>query len=492
MSLPTLDALDKDLGTIGRYGFHAAMEQALPAFSMLPAVELASAAGITQRDKVVESLLRAALGQLEEELAHAGREYLLPSRYDHPTRLKRAADALDVEPKTFEGIRRNKLRPRLARALLSLAEHDSQVDGDVVSDHETTFEEEPDHDQMFPACLEGGAFKDRELDAIANRKASIWWHEASSKWFGNYFAFWCKDGTRPCGEVKYVLDQGNYGAARFDQDPSLDGPKSKLTIVSASWFNTDADKDEYEIYCGVTNYGFALKWATSHADELLNSRSSPSVFGATDRLAYPGIAGVHTLVQTSDGYLLFGLRSKTVAYYQLTWSASYEEAIVPRTGDGEGDATVLDTLVHGLRDEWGIPASAVEVSTTLAVGREFVRSDEGRLDLNAPILAAVRLGIDLATVWKYLDRRPKITDLDEHIAWAGVPFRSRTDVLQLLCFSRDRTQGHDLFPEFENSHPSSGKTIFYPGSRDTGLEDRGLMPTSAARLYLGSQWLIEH
>lgn len=487
MALPTLDALDKDLSTIGRHGFTAAMEQPLPAVSMLPAVERASATGIAERDKAIESLLRVALGQLEEKLADAGREYLLPNTYDHPTRLDRAADALGITIKTFEGIRRKKLRPRLARALLTLAEADRQTDEPVTHDH--TFEDEPDHDQLFPACPEGEHFKDRELEAIASRKASVWWHEPSSQWFGTYFAFWCKDGTRPCKDVKYVLNQGSYGAARFGQKSSLDGEKSKLTIVSASWFNTDADIDE--IYCGVTNYGFALKWATKHADELLSSPSTPSVFGATDRLAYPGIAGVHTLVQTSDGYLLFGLRNRTVAYYQLTWSASYEETIVPNTGES-GDATVLDTLARGLREEWGIPASAIESSTTLAVGREFVRSDERRLDLSAPILSAIRLGIDLTTVWRYLARHTKIDDLDEHSAWVGVRFRSRTDLLQFLCFTRDRTQGQDLFPEFASRHPSSSEVVFYPGGRDTGVEDRGLMPTSAARLYLGSQWLAEH
>jgi hypothetical protein len=493
MSLPTLEALEVDLGTIGRQGFRAAMDRPLPALSMLPSVGRAVASGRAQRDAEIERLLGLALRQLEEKLADAGAKYLLPSRYDHPTRMEHAAKALSdhTTVKTFEGIRRTKLRPRLARALLTLAEHDNQVGGNVARAHETTFEEEPDHDQLFPSCLEGEEFKDRELEAIASRDASVWWHEASSKWFGSYFAFWCKDGTRPCQDVRYVLDQGSYGAARFDQEPSLDAEKDKLTIVSASWFSTDADVDE--IYCGVTNYGFALRWAKDHADDLLNSHPSPSVFGATDRLAYPGIAGVHTLVQTSDGYLLFGLRGlKTVEYYQLMWSASYEETVLPRVRDGGGDETVLDTLVRGLVEEWGIPASAVGTSTMLAVGREFVRSDQGRLDLGTPILAAIRLGVDLTTVWKYLDRRLKIPDIDEHCAWAGVRFRSRADVLQLLSFTRDRSRGHDLFPEFASSHPSSSEIIFYPGSRETGIEDRGLMPTSAARLYLGSQWLAEY
>jgi hypothetical protein len=487
---PTPGALKADLREIGRKGFRAAMEESLPALSMLPSIERAAIAGRSQRDIEIERLLHAALEHLEEQLADAGTQYLF-GRQDHKTRMELAGDVLSITDRSFARVRHKKLEPLLARALLNIAEGEHGRGQGAAVKPTTAHDDEPPFDELFPACLEGEEFKDRELEVIASRDASVWWHEASSKWFGSYFAFWCKDGTRPCEDVRYVLDQGSYGAARFDQEPSLDAEKDKLTIVSASWFSTDADVDE--IYCGVTNYGFALRWAKDHADDLLNSRPSPSVFGATDRLAYPGIAGVHTLVQTSDGYLLFGLRGlKTVEYYQLMWSASYEETVLPRVRDGGGDETVLDTLVRGLREEWGIPASAVGASTTLAVGREFVRSDQGRLDLGTPILAAIRLGVDLTTVWKYLDRRLKIPDIDEHCAWAGVRFRSQADVLQLLSFTRDRTHGYDLLPEFASSFPSSSEIIFYPGSRDTCVEDRGLMPTSAARLYLGSQWLAEY
>lgn len=486
MPLPTLEALEKDLREIGRQGFLPAMAQPLAGFSAIPSVRRAAGGGIAQRNEEIKALLSSSLKDLDEELADAGEKYLL-SRASHKTRLKAAAGALSIEVKTFEGVRRKKLRPRLARALLSLAELDSQKD-ESATDHSEQLEKEPPHGELFAACPKGEAAKDRELKDVAARGAKMWWPTPSSGRFGSYFAFWNKVGTFPCEKVRFVVDQGSYAAQQFGQKPALNGEKDKLTIVSTSWFSTSAST--YEIYCGVTNYGFAFEWAKDHADTLLNNPPWPSVFGATDRPAYPGIAGVHTLVQTSDDYLLFALRNDTtVTYHELTWSASFEQAILSATDSQKGDETVRSTIVRGLRTEWGIPASAVAASTTLAVGREYVQVDPTRLDLSSSILTAIRLAVDLKTVWKYLDRRPKIPDIDEHSAWAAVRFASRADLLQLLRFGRDRTDGHDLFHEFERSYPSAGKTEFYPGGPDTGIKDRGLMPTSAARLYLGSQWL---
>ena len=486
MSLPTPEDVQRDLRVIGVKGLRKALATQLLAFALLPSIERTAAAGQSQRDDEIEALLRSALDQLGGGLEDAGVRYLL-GRHDHKIRLEHAADALSISERSFERIRRDDLEPLLARALLNLAEHELQADDSSVSDPVSEFEEEPPHSELFAECPEGQEAKDRELEGIATRQASVWWHEASSKWFGSYFAFWYKVETRASENVRYVLDQGSYGSRRFGQPASSDGDKDKLTVVSASWFNSDTEVDK--LYCGLTNYGFAFEWAKDHADELLSGGSPPSVFGATDRPAYPGIAGVHTLMQTSDGYLVFGLRGlTTVTYHQLTWSASFEESVLPNMPGKKGDKTVLATIVRGLREEWGIPASAVAASTTLALGREFVRIDRKRLDLSFSILAAVRLGVDLQTVWQYLSRRAKIIDIDEHCAWAAVRFRNRADLLQLLCFARDRKHGQDLFPEFAGSYPSAGEIVFYPGGPSTGVEDHGLMPTSAARLYLGSQW----
>lgn len=490
MELPTPEAVRKDLRDIGVRGLRKALATELPGLSRLPSIRRAANAGASQRDQAIERLLRLGLAQLDDRLAEAGELYLL-SRHDHDTRKADAAKVWSITEKSFEGRRLRELEPLLVRALISLAEQEQSTGATEIDDVMVAPEDEPPRHELFAACAEGEEFKDRELAAVAARNTEVWWHEPSSDWFGSYFAFWYKDETIPCGRVKLISDQGSYGARRFSRSPALDGPSDKLTIVSASWINSDAD--EHEIHCGLTNYGFAFQWAKDHATELLMGRSSPSVFGASDRLAYPGIAGVHTLMRTSDGYLLFGLRGlKTVTYHQLTWSASFEESVSPAKRDGTGDKTVLDTIVRGLHEEWGIPATAVAESTTLAIGREFVRMDDTRLDLSASILVAIQLGIDLATVWKRLDQRSKIVDIDEHCAWAAVRFQSRAEILQLLRFGRDRTQGQDLFHEFGRARPAFGEIAFYPGGPDTGLEDHGLMPTSAARLYLGSRWLARY
>lgn len=493
VQLPTSQAIQRDLRTIGVKGFRTALEEPLPALLSLPSVQQTIAAG-RQSGKEIECLIRSGLRQLEQRLGDAGAQYLL-GRQEHKERTEHAAQAWRAasSPKSFRRIRNERLEPQLARALLSLAEQEQPGRDSATASTATdlSLEQEPPLHELFVACPEGEAAKDRELAAIAARNGSVWWHNPSSGWFGSYFAFWCKVGTFPCDEMMLVVDQGLYGAQRFGVKPKWDGPKDKLTIVSASWFSTDASDNE--IHCGVTNYGFAFKWAKDHVEELLSSRVSPSVFGADDRPAYPGIAGVHTLIQTADGFVLFALRNDTtVTYHQLTWSASFEESITYDRDDQDAcDKTVLDTIVRGLRDEWGIPASAIEASTVLAIGREFVRIDEKRLDLSASILTVIRLNADLDTVWKWLARRLEIPDIDEHRAWAAVPFTSRKDLLQLLRFARDRTQGRNLFHEFADSYPSAGEIVSYPGGPTTDVEDRGLMPTSAARLYLGSRWLSQ-
>lgn len=489
-SLPTESDFQKDLRRIGLSGLPSALAGSLPAFSAVPSVRRAATGGVTERDEEIERLLLLAIEALADDLAKATRLYLIESRQKHKQRLEEAGEACGScanEPsKTFERIRRTKIEPVLARELVKLAEEYEELTSD---ERQSTNVDEPPLKDMFEDCAEGKALYAKELAEAEQRKAAVWWPEGSSGWFGNYFSFWYKTRTNPCGQVQIVRDQGYYGAGRFGIDHKFDGGKDKLTTVLSTWFQTDHSIKA--IYCGITNWDFALGWCKDHADELLNCHVRPSVFGIADRPAYPGIAGVHTLTQTADGYLLFALRSdEGVEFHKLTWSASFEESLSVEARDVEPktpDNTVLDAIVGGLDEEWGI-RKAVTDSTLLAVGREYVRVSPQRLDLSASMLAAVKLSIDLATVWRCLDNRPDIPDFDEHIAWAGVRFASRADLLQLLCFARGRTQGRDFFHDFQKQCNTT-EIEFYQGGRSKNLEDKGLMPTSAARLYLGSLWL---
>jgi hypothetical protein len=218
------------------------------------------------------------------------------------------------------------------------------------------------------------------------------------------------------------------------------------------------------------------------------------VFGRADRKPYPGIAGVHTLLQTSDGFLLFGLRAMQVDFHEGTWSASFEESVAASgrefTGPVRGDATVLDTITGGLFEEWGIDSGKVAFSSFLAVGREYVRTERGRLDLSSSVLAAVRLDLELAEVWESLADAPGIRDRDEHSAWAGVRFASRSHLLGSLAVARKRRESIDLLVDLANA--VSAELEFFPGGASSNIADFGLMPTSAARLYLGSEWLTRY
>jgi hypothetical protein len=345
-------------------------------------------------------------------------------------------------------------------------------------------------DDLFVRSPGGEKRLAQELREAIDEHAHTWW--SAGEWFGNYFAFWFKMYTRSCEEVAITYADDVYDSARFDA-PEVDAPKAKATILEAPSFYSDNPRKQ--ITCGLTNWGLAFEWATEHGDEMLAHPSRPSLFGVAGRPVFPGIAGVHVLAQTSDGYLLFGLRAPKIAFYERTWSASFEEQISVGarefTGPLSGDETLLDTLQGGLFEEWGIEESAVAVSSCLAVGREWVLDQhEGkqRFNFSAPILTACRLNIPLAAVWASLDESAGIQDRDEHRAWAGIRFASRGDVLGFVAAAKERTDNTNLLMELCERDDIHAEAKFYPGGPGGEIRDLGLMPTSAARLVLASGW----
>jgi hypothetical protein len=281
-----------------------------------------------------------------------------------------------------------------------------------------------EHSQLFEGCGEGERRLAKEEKDAEKRGASLWWSDGLGDWFGRYFAFWSKTLTTPCEQVgiTYSDDGDRYDSARFGGPPQDKG-NDKAVIVAAS---TMFSEDSKELLCGKTNWGFAYKWAKDNAEKLLDLPVRPSVFGVTDRPAYPGIAGVHTLMQTCDGYLLFALRGSRIGFHKLTWSASFEESVSVGVREftgplTSGDKTILHTIAGGLYEEWGVDEDVVADSTCLAVGREWVREDN-HLDLNSTVLATVRLSITLDELWASLDEASYIRDRHEHRAWAGCRF----------------------------------------------------------------------
>jgi hypothetical protein len=343
---------------------------------------------------------------------------------------------------------------------------------------------------LFEPCPEGEERLALELQQAEHDAAHTWWSEG--KWLGKYFAFWYKMNTRPCDMVAITLTDDIYDGARFDE-PDQDAPKDKATIIEAPSFY--GDNPHKEITCGLTNWGLAYEWAKTHGDEILAHPSRPSVFGVVGRPVFPGIAGVHTLVQTSDGYVLFGLRAPDIAFHERTWSATFEEQIAVGarefTGPVEGDQILLHAIEGGLYEEWGIEEDAIELTSCLAIGREWGRSEyrgEPVLNLTATIITACRLTIPLADVWASLDRAETIEDIDEHRAWAAIKFASRADGLRFVASAKGRHDNRNLLEELCSRPDIDAEFARYPRGATAGVRDRGLMPTSAARLVLATGW----
>jgi hypothetical protein len=348
---------------------------------------------------------------------------------------------------------------------------------------------------LFESCREGERELAREMREAADEGADTWWSEG--KWFGEYFAFWCNVHPLPCDEIKIAYIDEAYNAARFGISASVDAPKDKATIVDASSMLLLRDPDDKRITFAVTNWGFAYDWARVNGDSLLADPSRASIFGVSGRPAYPGIAGVHVLFQTSDGYLMFGLRAPKIAFHERTWSASFEEQISVGardfTGDEiVGDQTLLDTVHGGLYEEWGIDESAVAETSCLAIGREWGQGTfEGETFLNrsATIIAGCRLNIPLKAVWANLDELASVPDRDEHRAWAGIGFGSREDVLRFVAAAKGCKDNANLLAALCDRPDIDADFKPYPGGASADIRDHGLMPTSAARLVLASGWL---
>jgi hypothetical protein len=349
---------------------------------------------------------------------------------------------------------------------------------------------------LFEPCHEGHERLGRELDEAASAQTETWW--TGGLWLGKYFAFWSKTLPTPCEEIAITYTDDVYDAARFVDD-DVDAPKEKATLIEAP--KQLGDNPTKQVMCGVTNWGLAHVWAKDHSAELLEHPSNLSVFGVGGRPVYPGILGVHTLVCTSDGFVLFALRSPQVDFHELTWSASFEESISVDarefTGPLTGDATILDPIHGGLYEEWGIEEDAIHDSTCLAIGREWVREQHeqgSRLNLSPTILAACRLKLSLREVWASLDAATSIRDREEHRSWAGCHFTDRDDVLRFVAAARGRHHKTNLLKDLYREAGSRIDLQFYPGGAVDNVWDRGLMPTSAARLVLGSAWLesLEH
>jgi hypothetical protein len=341
----------------------------------------------------------------------------------------------------------------------------------------------------FDLCPIGEEHQREELYTNTRERLRTWWHENSSAWFGSFFAFWFKTLTTPCSDIRYTYDEGIYDSERFEVK-APDDDKPKATVVSADPFYTDTDR---KLHCGKTNWDFCHNWAEQNSHALF-TRST--VFGLADQLAYPGLTAVHTLLCTSDGYILFALRSGPdyIAFLPDTWSVSFEEqvSVTPREHTSKADETVLDTIEAGLHEEWGLPPSAIKTSSCLALGREWIEVIDvpPKRILNFGVITAVILSIDLESVWRHLGNSPRIRDRDEHRAWAGFRFNGYSDVKAFLKAVRPSAAPGGAVNIWARTNALDLEWKTYEGGdMPDDINDFGLTPTSAVRLLLGTAWL---
>jgi hypothetical protein len=357
------------------------------------------------------------------------------------------------------------------------------------------------HEELFASNSEGEDRLTSELREARAAGSRIWWEPGDGKWFGAYYAFRHSPHRIPADQIRIDYAHGDLDSGVYeiptsvtDSDPPVDGENPKAVIVESSNLFGD-NLGHKRLVCGITSWNFAQRWASRNGQRLLESPSRPSVFGIGGRPVYPGIAGAHVVMRTSDEYFLFGLRGKDVDYYPSQWSASFEESfsVLPRdfTGPPTGDAYLSDVVLGGLYEEWGIEEDEVADMSCLATGRQFVRVSDEQLDLSSTAVVGLQLQVPLATIWSRLDQGPRIRDRDEHKAWAGCRFASRSDVMRFIVAARKHPEGVDLLQQAWASGGCAGDLQLYPGGATEAVSYCGFMPTSPVRLFLGSAWLWE-
>jgi hypothetical protein len=354
--------------------------------------------------------------------------------------------------------------------------------------------EEPTH------FLVGGAGHAEAAEELSRAKNNrLWWHPstvADKNWIENLFVFWASkeglDAGRIRLEVEYPLTMEAFEGVFLD-DPELVPKQPERKKAALGWMSAFVTDDDAVLHCHAIDWEFA-RWAETNYDAFYAANRSAhgglSVFGVAGWTPFPAITCVHTVVETSDGWIVFSLRNlASVAYYPEQWSVSFEEQV--EIGGKPGpDATIHDTIARGLREEFGVVAPEV-AATCLAVTREFgklppttVTHDRATRVLATAVVATALLPLTLDEFWPLLHRRwLRPPDQHENTAWMACRFQSWEDVEALL---RHAPTGTLLSPSyirnrwlgFEVTEPPFAEPL------EGGFTWHG---TSRARLYLWGQ-----
>ena len=335
-----------------------------------------------------------------------------------------------------------------------------------------------------PGCVAVQRVEQRRVEA---QDGTFWWaHLGPTRWIEGLFVFWNKVQPIPAETMTFHQAVGNL-RDRLDHDaePEAEPDRKKAALVAATGLLSDEDPT-----LEIAPFDWELaRWVELNMRAFAERTPPVSVFGAEGWDPYPGILVAHCVVETSDHWVVLGLRRPDAAYSPLTWSASFEEQVELGTRrDGSGnDQTIGDTIRSGISDELGVDAPDLSEIGVIAIGREFHR-DDGRSVLGGAVVATVLLSITLEELWSRLSDHPKAIDRAEHVAWMACRFQSVADVDALLRRTRPgetASVGPTLITADDHlsipvaTHPGSSETL-------TGSA-RCWHPTSRPRLHLWAQ-----
>ena len=105
----------------------------------------------------------------------------------------------------------------------------------------------------------------------------------------------------PCDGVLIALDQGVLGANDYHGIPADDvvpriPHRKKAVLVRMSPFFSDTERD---LHCATVDWELT-KWVDHHIREFQEANPTVSAFGIEDRLVFPGLLCIHTVLSTAD------------------------------------------------------------------------------------------------------------------------------------------------------------------------------------------------
>ena len=192
-----------------------------------------------------------------------------------------------------------------------------------------------------------------------------------------------------------------------------------------------------------TGFHRSLVEATAERDDLalaLRERLANQLV-QPGRYSVPGVAVVHTIVITSDGYVILCRRSPHTGYHPLRWSVSFEEQINQKDL-AFGNAALSAAAVRGFQEEFA-PGHAMMPESVCILG---IFLEYGIL--NVSVCAYIETSLSFNEIKFNWNRKAK--DKWEAVTVVGEPF-TLGNIAKLLRASKYG----EIIEEKDRFHPTS-------------------------------------